>query len=284
MKEKILLDTGPSPRGWHRISTFGRCPRLFYYKYVAKLALPTTEPLVRGTLIHLALAHHYSIMREKQQKGNPGLYYEPIAAMEIVAPRWGRMGLDLLDLCVAAYQAYVATYGMMENIRILYVEEIVEGGFGRAGGPRHRFTQRYDLVFQDPTNGRVIIVDHKTAAHADGNTVTRYSMSGQFHAMQHGGPKLFKANYGGAMLNIVGVGKDPKMKRQMIEPAPEAVALFPIVVADREERIAALEGKDESDYPPAVDDLICVHSYGRCEAMELCKWGQAAARASGIIR
>ena len=41
------------------------------------------------------------------------------------------------------------------------------------------------------------------------------------------------------------------------------------------ERLIA-EGRPYDQWPPASDELICVHRYGRCEAWDPCLWGKDA--------
>lgn len=41
------------------IITFKKCPREFFYKYIAKLPVPTTIPMLKGTIVHKTLELFY---------------------------------------------------------------------------------------------------------------------------------------------------------------------------------------------------------------------------------
>lgn len=75
--DPLLIDAGPSRRGWSRLGTYLRCPQLFAFKYRAGIreenggvggdTAGTTslgggdkDALVKGSLMHVALAHRYA--------------------------------------------------------------------------------------------------------------------------------------------------------------------------------------------------------------------------------
>lgn len=61
-----LINAGPSERGWHRIESVMRCPRLYAWEHSGLIERQISEPLARGSLIHVGLAHHYQRMKENQ--------------------------------------------------------------------------------------------------------------------------------------------------------------------------------------------------------------------------
>src|SRR5512142_2081746 len=92
---KILLNTGPSPRGAHRLETILTCPQLYAYLHVLKLDLGDRTPLVRGSLGHVSLAHHYVQLRAVQRGEDPAAFYEPHVAIDQAALTFGDMGVSL---------------------------------------------------------------------------------------------------------------------------------------------------------------------------------------------
>ena len=90
---QILLDTGPSPFGWHRYETFLRCPQLYAWTYHAKEPGEDGRALAMGSLVHVGLAHHYARMRETQQGRDATAYYDPV---DVLCTYMGRCKHDRL--------------------------------------------------------------------------------------------------------------------------------------------------------------------------------------------
>ena len=70
-REGSLIDSGPSERGWHRIESMLRCPRLYALQHIDGVEFPLTRPLVNGIMLHVALAHHESVWNAN--RGGPTL-------------------------------------------------------------------------------------------------------------------------------------------------------------------------------------------------------------------
>ena len=109
MTSKILLDTGPSTRGFHRLEAHFRCPRLYALGYgqagaggalarKSREQFPPAAPLVRGSIGHAGLAHLYIRQLHAQNGGNPDRYYKPTEAMALVADSFGDLGLEMLPV------------------------------------------------------------------------------------------------------------------------------------------------------------------------------------------
>lgn len=81
---RILLDSGPSVRGWHFHEDFLRCPQLWAYRVKLRLVFPSTVPLVRGSLFHLGVAHYGARLYLAQNGLDVGLVHEPHEAMRIL--------------------------------------------------------------------------------------------------------------------------------------------------------------------------------------------------------
>ena len=271
----LLLDTGPSARGAHRLQTALTCPALFAFQHRLRheASLGDRGPLVRGSIGHAGLAHHYARLGCEQHGIDPETYYPVHDAIDMVATKMAPMGNQFRKLIHDAYVAYQSFYAV-ERHEIIGVECPVDEMVPTPDGPL-RFTQRWDLLTKDDA-GRYWITDHKFVAKIESKTVTRYALSIQFTSMVWLGHKRFGKDFGGARLNLVGVGNGAfHFHRPPLPPAPDAVRRFPETLAHAERVIAAVEAlPDPWSAPHAYSEMICMTPYGPCPAMELCRWGQ----------
>lgn len=283
MTSKILIDTGPSDRGWHRIEAANRCLQYYAFRYEIRLSeLGAAIPLVRGTIGHIGLAHYYGRIMAIQRGQDPDIYFDPLEAIDEKLRRWEResqtvyaVALALRDDVRKAIVAYMSEYAA-ERFRIWAVEHVVGMHFGRG---RHRMTQRFDLVVIDD-HENFWIWDHKFVSSTQAKTVRRYTLSGQFLEMVHQGVNQFGPKLAGIRINLVGIGKEKNetvitFKRASPEPAPWALREFPAHVDEGERRIAAQKeaGTPLWEYPKALSELVCEGPYGSCEAKEACRTG-----------
>jgi hypothetical protein len=279
VEQRVLL-TGPSPRGWHRLQQFLECPQKFAWHYrfgrdsEGKLLSGEDEPnnappLVKGSLIHLGLAHHYARMRETQQGRDPELYLTPADAMDLVSETNGPEWTKWKSLATDCTLAYIEHYAE-EKMKILRVEEMMEGTFGG-----YRFTGRLDLVTED-SRGRVWAWDHKTTGRIQSKQQQFYSVSGQLIGYQWLARGAFGEKFAGMRVNLVQHGHgDFRFERPRMLQAPALYNRFPQTVVDAEQGIAALDssGRDHDHWPAAMNEMTCYGRYGACRHLEQCKWG-----------
>ena len=157
---KKLLNTGASPRGWHRLQLALECPQKYAWHYEVGLGQQgdernTSPPLIKGSLIHLALAHHYSQIKALQNNEDPTEFEDPIKAVEIIAHQNGEAWIKEIDTCRRTFLAYLDNYSS-ENMKILEVERLAYTQIGD-----YLFTGRFDLIYED-RRGKVWVCDHKT--------------------------------------------------------------------------------------------------------------------------
>lgn len=267
MTAPIVIEAGPSEFGWSRIGAFLRCPRLFYQRYVAKVPRVTAWYLSRGQICHAGLAQHFARIGAEQSGRDPLTFEDPHVAMGRAAqdvPEDHR--LRALNAALDAYETHRSEYPV-EPHRIRAVEWLVDTTF--EGYP---YSARLDLVWEDRTGLRWI-VDHKIIARIEDKAFQRYSLSGQFLGLNFLGRRKWGDQFGGVMLNVIGVS-DKKCRRREVEPAPYALARFESVVIGAERRIAALiEEGDPNAWPMAIHEQVCTSSYGMCDEFERCRWG-----------
>ena len=267
--DRLLIFTGPSPRGWHRLQLFLECPQRYAWNYLAGLKGINEDapPLVKGSLVHLGLAQHYAQLREKQQGRDPKLYFDPIEAIDIMIeakPHWKDHG----ELAKRVTEAYLVKW-RNERFKVVAVEELLEAQI-----EGYRFTGRMDLVVED-SEGKIWIIDHKTTGRLQAQQRKFYSVSGQILGYQTLGKIHFGDRFGGMRLNMIQHGGDFKFERFNVDPAPKMMERWPSAVKDAEEGIQKLldEGRPADKWPIAPSELVCFHRYGPCNYIEQCKWG-----------
>lgn len=266
-----LLDAGPSERGWHHFENVLRCPRLYAWSHLGGMKLEMSEPLVRGSLLHIALAHHYQRIKEEQTGGNPNDWLLPEDAVETLAsqesensPLWRKLIPQVVD----AYFAYRNNW-LGEAWEILEVEYELRS---RIGEGKHLYTQRADLIVKDH-NQKVWIVDHKTAYRINSKTLRQYIMDGQFLGYQMFGRAKYGKEFAGVILNRVKVSSPYDFDRRALEPAPAALQDFVPTLLAAEKKMAEFEGKPIREWPMTLSNQVCYGKYGKCQAYDLCRFG-----------
>jgi hypothetical protein len=270
---KTLLDTGASPRGWHRLQLALECLQKFGYHYEVGLGKrddtnQKSPPLIKGSLIHLGLAHYYSQMKAVQQGTDPGEFEDPITAMRMVAEKNGEAWIGHTDTCIKAYLAYVAHW-QNENLKILEVEKLAYTHIGE-----YLFTGRFDLIYED-RRGKVWVCDHKTTGRIYAKQKRFYGISGQLTGYAYMASQIYGNRFAGIILNQIQHVPPYKFVRMPLPPAPNLFKRFPQIVIDAEERIKAIKetGRKPTDWPMAANELTCFHRYGACNFLDQCRWG-----------
>lgn len=294
----LLLDAGPSRVGWHRHATFLRCHQLYAYQQVLKMQFEESAPLIRGSLIHIGMAHYW--VRRALAKGpltmnlhegsvelkspddvmTPALAIESLALKQAWRTAWLRWS-PLAQDALAAYEVEQAV--APDNFRPIGVEiELLCQIHG------WDYSQRADLVVQDLTTGKIWIEDHKHTALLSEDTVDAFSIDGQFLGLYWLGRLFYGEQFGGVYAHMIDIGRAGtkgrgtfKFKRIPVTPSVPLLREFPDTVREVREEIDRLlaSGRDPWKWRKAMNQLSCVHRYGRCEAWELCHGrGDAAGR------
>jgi hypothetical protein len=277
MTTPYLVRGGPSPAGASRLEAFGRCPRLFAFKYRMGLYRSGSTAQGVGTLIHAALAQHYARIGASQpggitvddrhftDAGDLATWQDAIEA--------GEADADSKRRASDAIAAYLDHY-RRDAFRVLHVEGLYSATIADPErGTSYPFTARVDLVTEG-TDGKVYLWDHKSTVRIEGKHATAYSMSLQITGHRWLAQQAYGARFGGYVLNMIQT-TTARFERPAILAAPALVRAFPATVIERERRIADLNATEPHDYPGAQSELICVHRYGTCEAIERCCWGGA---------
>jgi hypothetical protein len=263
-----ILFTGPSPRGWHRLQQVLECDAKYAWSYLAPKEEVQRPPLVKGSILHMGLAHHYQRLMETQQGRDPDVYFTPAEAIAVLCHLQGGLYKEFEAMTQECMAAYLQRHGH-EKWDILAVETMVDGFIGG-----FRFTGRFDLVYRD-TSGRVWVVDHKTTVRIDSKQRKFYSISGQMLGYRLLAQQVYGKELAGVRLNLIQHTGTFKFERCDVSPAPHMLRQFPLTVKAAEERIAMGRARslDPRDWPMAASELVCWHRYGACDHLEKCKWG-----------
>jgi hypothetical protein len=279
----VLLETGPSPRGWHRLQNMLECPQKWSYRY--NLGLEPQIPaiaLMKGSLTHLALAHHYTRKQAEDKGEDKNAILNPYEAVRLKCrnePEYSECK-DLVEDAIEGYQRH----WLEENKRwrILEVEKLAYAIIddperkNTDGTPiQYLLTGRFDMVIENIANGDIYVVDHKTTSRLSKSHIQYYSMSGQLIGYEYMARKVFGDRMKGIMINFVQLGKKNKYERVVIDPRPNLTAQFEQTVVDAERMITDLEktGRDPMHYPKAMNELTCYTRYGACPFMDQFKYG-----------
>lgn len=279
---KILV-TSASPRGWHRLQQAAECLQKYAWGYenpdgpAAKKPMSTVPALAKGSLMHLALAHRYARMRETQNGGDPDTWCEPAEAVELIAKTEGATAF--IKPVMDTYNLYARCYPHeIDEIKILEVEELHQ----ITVGGRFLVTGRVDLVYEDLA-GLVWACDHKTTAWLRPEHKQYYSVSGQLLGYSHMVRETYGDRFAGMAVNLLQVGEGSKgsFERVPLARAPKLEAKWAQTVIDIEESIERMKasGREQADWPKAMNELTCYSRYGPCDHIDRCRWGKDASTA-----
>ena len=268
--DRILLFTGPSPNSAHRTETFAICPRRrgFDFHGEQEPGKPWHTPATaRGTLMHVALAHHYRRIQATQDGDDPDQWWEPAIAVALLAKQTegptGAIMEGQVTHVQEAYTAYKAHYAF-EKFRVRAVEQVVEIPVPGTGGPGEPAckTARLDLIYENRA-GKLILCDHKSTGRIVKQHPWFYARTGQFLLMRWLGAS-FGDRFGGVLLNMVQVGQaGPKFERPNLDPVPGFLASYPLYLSYYEPQRLAFEesGLPPELWPPLPSEHTCFGRY-----------------------
>jgi hypothetical protein len=283
MKRKINI-TSASPRGWHRLQLATECLQKYAFSYEETVSEeghkqkqePTKSAgLIRGSLMHLALAQHYSIMRTLQEGGERDEWSEPETAVTLIAQRDG--WTKYLDEVLTTYRDYCKVYPFEREIkthRIVAVEDLYQTMIGG----KYLLTGRLDLAYENQA-GQIIVCDHKTSGRITKAHESYYSTHGQLFGYLHLAKKHFgEDKVAGFKVNLIEVSHTPKFNRMDLNRAPLIESTFEQIVIDIEERIEHMKAQNRplEEWPKSINELTCYSRYGACTFRDRCKFGMSA--------
>ena len=280
MEPDKLLDAGPSERGWHQFEQANRCMRWWAFNHKADTSFPLTMPLVRGSLFHVGLAHHY--LHRKENNHAPGYLHAIDAVKRLGMTNWAettgaeaQLWKDQIEPVQRAVDAYTTRYNSCDW-KVLEVERELRAHIPNLNGEgTFLYTQRADLIIEDISGG-VWIVDHKSCYRIDSKTLRQHILSGQFLGYHLLGRQKYGKDFRGVIINRMKLSEPYAFHRCPLEPAPQALRDFLSSLKETEKRIQEYNHlKNPLEYPPVFSEQICYGKYGPCPAFELCQWGSS---------
>ena len=273
-----LLAVGPSRRGWHRIQTAAECLQKYAWNYEAPR--PETQkdpliydnkapPLVKGSLLHLAMAHRYTRMMLEQQGKDPDTICEPMEAVALVATL--NDVKPYISLIGGAYEYYDdRNRGEIDRKKILEVESLNEIVIQ----DKYLLTGRLDLVYED-NGGQIWVTDHKSAGRITASHKDNYAISGQMFGYTLMARRKYGDRLAGMKINLVELSTTPKFELISLPRSPFMESHFEQSLVDIEERIEAIRVKKRpyAEWPKSMSELVCVTRYGECPFLHLCRFG-----------
>lgn len=160
---KRLINPGQSEAGWHRVAQVLLCPEKHRLSQLHEREI--TAPLVKGSLIHVGLAHLYKQKQLRDKGKDESLYYEPHEAIAVLAMQEsGDSDLwpELAPLAQRIVSEYEDFWGDDHQWRVLAVEkelrvmvkdeerwELASGRYAeeQAEGPPHLWTRSEKTMF-----------------------------------------------------------------------------------------------------------------------------------------
>lgn len=301
----MLIDSGGSERGTHRLMTFSLCPQLFAYEEILKLPMGSRRPLVLGSMVHVGLAHFFMRWELKRsgkviychttrdESGKPTIQppekYTDVEAFlpwQAAVERYvkqskgddQRLAVTCLPVALKAVQGAISS--IQANAKQYGRVVSVEWPIRYEVGGRY-VTSKADLVIE--RDGRYFILDHKTTGQpGDRGVMDRYTLSKQIGIMRVYGKHRWGDRFGGLYIHEVSTNES-SLGSRLVAPdtAPEMDRKVPQAILDTEAHMEALEkeGRDPWDYPAAHNEHSCRRFYGngkRCSAWALCRQGRGA--------
>jgi hypothetical protein len=247
-------------------------------------SFPATEPLIKGSLLHIGLAHHYARLGAAQKGEDVDAFYTPIEAIKLLAeeaqgsrsitPREVEIWKSSVPTIVSAMDAYRKRWQEDSGWTVVEVETQLKATIrSPASGKSFLFTQRPDLVIKDH-HGLHWIVDHKSCYRIASKTLNQHILSGQFLGYTVFGRAKFGNKFGGLIINRVKLSTPHQFDRSSIEPAPAAVKRFVQNLALIEDMVCQHEGKPPMEWPAVYSEQVCYGKYGPCSCFDLCQWGE----------
>lgn len=280
-----IIFTGPSGRGWHRLQQAAECLQKYAWTYGTgedgKSPLAdededgkSSPALIKGSLVHLSLAHHYARMRQRQIGEDENLFVEPKEAVELIAKL--QNGEKFVDEVMLTYEKYVNHYDNDEiSFKVVGVERLFETQIRG----KYLLTGRMDLVFEDHS-GRIWVMDHKTTSKIQSSHKEVYAASGQLIGYQHLARTAYGDRLAGLKLNLIEHG-GRKFERLTLPRSPFFESQFEQTVVDIEENIQRLRdsGRPADEWPKAMNEMSCYGRYGACKFLDKCRWGMQSSKA-----
>lgn len=260
-----LINPGPSTAGWHLNANWLTCPRkgaILEQGYTPDLR----DPLVRGELLHVGLAHFYG------RQIYDDLLSPEAAVDELAALRNEQQPSYLWEVWSERVKEILPLYVLRadDDWRVLDVEkellvEIQPADWN--GSDPFLYTQRVDLIIQ--RRRKVWFVDHKGTSRSLKGYGKEYAMDGQFLGYRLLGNAHYE-NFGGVMVNAIQLTEKAFDRRTFTVPTP--------ILNDIKHTLQyawhtrhTFAGQEPADIPGTYTQ--CTGRWGLCPCWDYCMFG-----------
>lgn len=297
----LLVDSGPSPRGWSYYQPYFRCLKLGGLLR-AGLLDDRSDALTRGTMGHIGLGHLHLRWMAQQQGKDAGMYYDPESAIEAWCERHPEGNAHKSDM-IETIRRYTAKFRTPPGQRILGVEMAFSAVLGHKAGafglwaldansatvfneswrPGHpppiavdgqpvapaclpssepiRVTRKLDLVYEEG-RGNVCVRDFKcTAGDVSASRADAYAMDGQFAVTRIIAAQVWGARFGFNTIQLVKTNAPWTVKAHTVPATPWRDALFPQQLYQKAHEIEHWKNTNVHHHPMAQHEQVCRGRY-----------------------
>lgn len=291
---RVLIWTGSSGFGAHAAADYLTCPHRFVRVYgQGGPGGPTGHPLPvsdltllrsylkqaisrktyymrRGTLVHVALSHHYARIGASQGGvivdgvlyQDPEVFYTAQEALDLYAAGSGDEGKMLAE-ARAAFARYLAFAVPRDHgLRFIGVETVAK--LPLPGGFEH--SARLDVVVETQIK-RVQIWDHKALSRPE-EPGADFRFALQMLGQKAVGRYLYGQRFDGVIINAVSTNAEKSCERELVPPAPGLERNTSAIL----HRVHA-EVKARAALPPSSWPQNPGSHCRQCAAMNACVWG-----------
>lgn len=238
-----VLNGGPSPNGTSQTQGIMACPQQYAFEWLfgdrkeRELTGALQEPLVRGTLVHVAMEHHWTARLVARHGGQATGLLDPVMAVQVFAMRadgareaaGGEPGwYEHVELAQEAARLYLRTdpHRHVEPVAVEHVvalwfddhgvevaappdaaERLALAEAGRKAdlylrGAPWLSTFRVDLLGR-LTDGRAAVIDWKTSYKVDARKRRGFELSLQMLQYLYWGHTRYREDFGGVYVGLV---------------------------------------------------------------------------------
>lgn len=279
-------DVGASSRGSTYYSSLLNCAREHGLLYDIGLSpKQKSDALNDGWLYHHALETYYRVIFEHQKalKRNGSCRYDDIffhgaepdaaqAAWKAIKPVSQEPGYEKTWETVSKLvDQYLDRYANTDRWEIVAIEETLEYWGARVGSLD--YTCRLDLIIIDHADGRMWVVEHKTARNLTRDLLDYYDLDlqicGQMWCLQKCVDLTQYPRFGGVCLNIATKHKDSRYIRHPVLPSQAHIDAFEQSVRMH---VELREEKRKRGWPKSLGHCSgYARGYSYCQFYEVCR-------------
>lgn len=278
--DELLGGDGPSPRGSSYYRSVMICPREHALRYEYGVESEgSSDALATGSVFHKGMEVYYRTIMAHQQAidaaGGPrDDHYYFGAQMDAQKAAWTAIGVianepgyeEVYATASRLMEAYFERYWNMDRWRVVAVEEtlrVTDGGFD--------YSARLDLLVE--WNGRLWIVEHKTAKSVSVDSLDHYDMDIQTLGQQWLLERCVDLSQfeplAGILVNITTKHKTPQFFRKEVCPSNAHLGMFEEAVGGL---ITLRAGMKRLNWPRFLGHCSGIaRGYSKCQYFDPCR-------------